>query len=113
MTSFQNLPVFKSSYDLLLLLFMLVKHFPREYKYSLGDTIKQETIHLVANIYKANTKADKTRNIELAQEKLELIKLYRKLCYDLKLLTSKKYLSSLPLLSDISKQLTGRKRYEG
>jgi hypothetical protein len=106
MVTYDYLPIFKSSYDLLLKLFMAVKHFPKEYKYSLGDTIKQEMINLITNIYKANTKEDKSKNIALAREKLELIKLYRKLCHDLKIIPLKKYVEFLPLLADISKQLT-------
>jgi hypothetical protein len=35
MTTYNNLPVYKTSYDLLLEVFEVVKKFPREYKYTL------------------------------------------------------------------------------
>ncbi|MBT3853044.1 four helix bundle protein [bacterium] len=35
MATYDNLPVYKSSYDLLLLVFKVVKEFTKEYKYTL------------------------------------------------------------------------------
>jgi hypothetical protein len=35
MTTYDNLPVYKTSYDLLLLVFNAVKEFKKEYKYTL------------------------------------------------------------------------------
>jgi hypothetical protein len=35
MTNYQNLPVYKTSYDLLIMIFSLVKEFSKEYKYTL------------------------------------------------------------------------------
>jgi hypothetical protein len=54
MTLYNNLPVYKTSYDLLLGVFEVVKTFGREYKYTLGDKIKNEIVDLITNIYRAN-----------------------------------------------------------
>jgi len=35
MATYDNLPVYKASYDLLLLIFNVVKEFKKEYKYTL------------------------------------------------------------------------------
>ena len=48
MTVYNHLPVYKTSYDLLLIIFASVKDFTKEYKYTLGDKIKNEIIDLIA-----------------------------------------------------------------
>ena len=106
MTTYDNLPVYKSSYDLLLLVFKIVKEFTKEYKYTLWDTIKREIINMISNIYKANRKENKTKNILLAREKVELLRLYFRLWKDLKIISLKKYIEVNLLIESISKQLT-------
>jgi hypothetical protein len=56
MTTFNELPVFKGSYDMLVKLFQTIRHFPREYKYSLGEQLKHETLNMISNIYKATVR---------------------------------------------------------
>ncbi len=106
MATYDNLPVYKSSYDLLLLVFKVVKEFTKEYKYTLWDTIKKEIINLISNIYKANRKQNKQSNILLSREKVELLRLYFRLCKDLKIINLNKYIEINLLLESISKQLT-------
>lgn len=36
-----SLPVYKASYDLLLVIFQFTKEFNQEYKYTVGDSLKQ------------------------------------------------------------------------
>ncbi|MDD3302552.1 MAG: four helix bundle protein [Candidatus Gracilibacteria bacterium] len=105
MATYDNLPVYKTSYDLLLLVFNLVKEFKKEYKYTLGDIIKKEIINLISNIYKANSKQDKQKNILLAREKLELLRLYIRLCKDLKIINLNRFVEINLLIESISKQL--------
>lgn len=105
MATYDNLPVYKTSYDLLLLVFNLVKEFKKEYKYTLWDIIKKEIINLISNIYKANSKQDKQKNILLAREKLELLRLYIRLCKDLKIINLNRFVEINLLIESISKQL--------
>ena len=49
---YKQLPIYKSSYDMLLRIMQLIKHFPREYKYTLGEKIQKEAIDLILSIYK-------------------------------------------------------------
>ncbi|MDR2190361.1 MAG: four helix bundle protein [Candidatus Peribacteria bacterium] len=108
MTTYDNLPVYKASYDLLIKIFVAVKNFSKEYKYTLGDVIKKEAISLITNIYKANGKTERNKNIALAREKTELIRLYFRLCKDMKVISLNKYIEVSTVLEDISKQLTAR-----
>lgn len=105
MATYDNLPVYKSSYDLLLLIFNVVKEFKKEYKYTLWDSIKKEIINLISNIYKANSKIDKKRNISTSREKVELLRLYFRLSRDLKIINLNNYIEINLLLESISKQL--------
>lgn len=105
MATYENLPVYKTSYDLLILTFQIIKEFTREYKYSLGDTMKKEVINLISNIYKANCKIDKSKNISTAREKIELLRLYFRLSRDLKIININKYIEVNILIESVSKQL--------
>ncbi|MDD2566291.1 MAG: four helix bundle protein [Candidatus Gracilibacteria bacterium] len=105
MAIYENLPVYKTSYDLLIITFSTIKAFPKEYKYSIGDKIKSETIDLILNIYKANLSKDKTEKLILAREKIEIIRLFSRVCRDLKIINLNKYIEINLLIESISKQL--------
>jgi hypothetical protein len=53
MAQYEHLPIYKKTYDLLLLAMQATKLFPREYKYTLGQNIKDEIVALVVFIYRA------------------------------------------------------------
>jgi hypothetical protein len=44
MALYSDLPVYKSTYDLLLAIFRFTKDFGKEYKYTVGESLKKETI---------------------------------------------------------------------
>lgn len=46
-----ELPVYKASYDLLLSIFEFARDFKKEYKYTVGENIKEETITLLTLIH--------------------------------------------------------------
>ena len=50
-----SLKVYKDSYDLLVYLYQISVNFNKDFKYSLGEKIKNETIEILINIYKANS----------------------------------------------------------
>ncbi|HHN47997.1 MAG TPA: four helix bundle protein, partial [Bacteroidales bacterium] len=53
MAQYDTLPVYKLSYDLLLLVFAHCRQMTKEYKYTLGEKLKNETLELIMNIYRA------------------------------------------------------------
>ena len=55
MATYNNLPVYKTSYDLLLQVFEVIKTFSKQYKYTIWDTIKNETLDLITSIYRSNS----------------------------------------------------------
>ena len=107
MALYYDLPVFKEVYKLVLLIFEYTKHFPREYKYTLGQDLKRDGINLVRSIYRANKSKDKVEYLETFLDDFEVLKLELRLCTDMKILSIKKQAQLNELMESIGKQITG------
>ena len=107
MAKYDELPVYKASYDMLLEIFRFTKEFSKEYKYSVGESLKKETMELITLIYRANSKADKRETLQSAREKIEVIRLFIRLMKDLKQISLKKFVQVNKQVENVSKQLTG------
>ena len=66
------MPVYKACYDLLIEIFQFTKEFSKEYNYTVGESIKKETIELLTLIYRANVKRDKNEVLQEARDQLHL-----------------------------------------
>jgi hypothetical protein len=75
MAQYDELPVYKATYDLLLEMFRFTKDFNKEYKYMVGESLKKETIELITLIYRANSRVDKQAILQTAREHIEVIRL--------------------------------------
>ena len=73
MALYYHLPVYKTSYDLLLAIFQLTKNFSREYKYTIGQDLKNITTEMILNIYRANSTMSKKEIIQNGRENIEII----------------------------------------
>ncbi len=108
MSLYSNLPVYRDSYDLLVELFRFTKEFSREYKFTLGESLKKETVKMITNIYRANSSLEKRKKkIRLARENLETIRLFLRLLKDLRQVNSEKFVFLNEKIEVVSKQLTG------
>ncbi|PLX21396.1 four helix bundle protein [Candidatus Parcubacteria bacterium] len=110
MARYDHLPVYKTSYDLLLFVFQITKDMNREYKYTLGQEIKKETVEMISYIYRANSRMDKKDLIGKSIENIEVIKLYFRLLKDLKQINLKKMVYITEKIESISKQLNAWQR---
>jgi hypothetical protein len=102
-----DLPVYKSTYDLLLGIFEFTKSFSKEYKYTVGESLKKETIDLLILIYRVNTRQDKGAVLEEAKERIEVIRLLIRLMKDLHQISIKSFVNINSIVEEVSKQLTG------
>ena len=59
MALYYELQVFKDVYTLVQKVFLYTQEFPREYKYTLGQDMKRDSIQLVRSIYRANKAKEK------------------------------------------------------
>ena len=103
----EELPVYKKSYDVLLQLFELTRHFKREYKYTIGNTLKNEVLDLITLIFRANSRTDKEAILQTAREHIEVIRLYMRVLFDMKQINLKQFVQVNQHVEDISKQLSG------
>jgi hypothetical protein len=76
MVLYSDLTVYKAMYDLLIGIFRFTKDFSKEYKYTVGESLKKETIELLTMIYRANVKRDKQEVLQEARERIEIVRLF-------------------------------------
>ena len=101
-----ELSVYKSTYDLTLKTFNIVKSFSREYKYTLGETMKTELLKISVLVYRANvSRENRTTILAEAREYIEALRLLFRLAYDLKTVPLKKFVDFTESIEAISKQL--------
>ena len=107
MALFNDLPVYKATYDLLLAIFRFTKDFSKDYKYTVGESIKKETIALLTLIYRANLKRDKNELLQEARERIEVVRLLIRLMKDMQQISIKQFIQINESVENVSKQLTG------
>lgn len=107
MALYNDLPVYKSTYDLLIVIYKFTKDFTKEYKYTIGEKLKLETMELLTLIYKANSKRDKNDILQEAREKIEVIRLFIRLMKDLQQISIKQFVATNLAVENVSKQLAG------
>jgi len=107
MSLYYELPIYKSCYDLLIMIFRLVKNFQKEYKYTIGERLKNEAIEMVIQVFRANISRDKHTHLIKARESVEMVRLLIRVLYDLKQIDVKKLAEINLKIEEISKQFVG------
>jgi len=107
MAQYDELPVYKATYDLLLAIFMFTRDFKKEFKYTVGESLKKETIELLTLIYRANSRYDKNDVLQTAREQIEVIRLLIRLMKDMHQISLDKFVKVNQSVENVSKQLTG------
>jgi hypothetical protein len=102
-----DLPVYKATYDLLLGIFLFTKNFSKEYKYTVGESLKKETIDLLTLIFRANVKRDKYEVLQEARERIEVIRLFIRLMKDMHQISIQNFVQINDKVEMVSKQLAG------
>ena len=107
MALYSDLPVYKATYDLLLAIFRFTKDFNKEYKYTVGESLKKETMELLTLIYRANVKRNKVEVLREAKERIEVIRLFIRLMKDMQQISIKHFIQINEKVENVSKQLSG------
>ena len=107
MALYYELPVYKDTYKLILMIFEYTKDFSREYKYTLGQDMKRDALQLIRSIYRANKSANKKEHLDTFIDDFELLKLEIRLATDMKILPAGKQAELSILMDSIGKQITG------
>ena len=83
------------------------KDFPREYKFTLGQKLKDELVELVVVIYRANSSTDKKQHIESILERIQAIQLFMRLSHDMKILARSHYAALSEMTDKLGRQAQG------
>ncbi len=110
MALYYSLQVYKDVYALVLRLFQYTRDFPKEYKYSLGEDIRRDSVILVRSIYRANKSYDKSQDLEAFLDDFEVLKFEVRLSMDLHLLSIKHFSEISTLMDTIGKEINGWKK---
>ncbi len=102
---YDELPVYKASYDLILEVFKSSQTIKREYRYTLGEELKKEIVALMMCVYRANITVDKEQYILKAREHIEVVKLQIRLLHDLGQMPVRSMAKLNLNIESISKQL--------
>lgn len=105
MANYDNLPVYKAAYDLLLRVYGLGQHWARDIKFTLGERLKNELYDVLLFIYQANATFEKSMLIEQARLGITRVKIEIRLLHDLKQLSIKQYAGLSQMSESVSKQL--------
>jgi hypothetical protein len=83
MAIYDQLPVYKTTYDLLFKVFHVCQNLERDIKFTIGEKLKNEIIELQINVFRANCREDKSALISSARENTEVVRLLLRLLNDL------------------------------
>lgn len=108
--TYDNLPVYASAYDLLLFVFRLGSNFRREYRYTLGENLKNELIQVLQCVYMANASRQKEAPLQKARQGIAAVKVQLRLLADLKQISIRQYAQAAELAESVSKQLAAWQR---
>lgn len=103
---YDQLPVFKESYDLTLQVYRSSLTMKRDYKYTLGEKLKEDVGELQLNIYRASIRPEKVPHVVAARERVEAIRMKIRLLRDLGQIPMNNMARLITSLESISKQLS-------
>lgn len=108
MAQYKHLPIYKTTYELLEIVTRKTKDFPRDFKYSLGDKIRNECIELVVFIYKANSlRQQREEYLQQILERVQVIELMLRLAKDLRLFNVTAFSEIVLLTDSLARQAQG------
>ena len=107
MAQYNHLPIFQLAYKLTLEIHQTTHHFSREYKYTLGQKLKEISAECLDFIILANSQQNKISSLNETRLRLERLRIHIRLSCDLRIITLKKYEFLVRCSEELSKQLYG------
>lgn len=99
-------PVYVQSYSLLKQLVVLFRRIPRDLRFTIGKRMLDAMMDEVVSVFHAfKQEKERLAYVKQAQKQIAEVQLYLRLLNDLAVMSNRQYLSTLPMTSDIAKQL--------
>ena len=112
MARVEHLEIYKTSYNLLVTIIQVIRQFPKDFKFSLGNSLKTECIELVMDIYRANsTFKNRSEIIDRIIERINVIQLVIRLSKDLHFINVKKFSELANITDSIARQANGWNKF--
>jgi uracil-DNA glycosylase len=106
-----QLPIYKLAYELLSIATDLTKNMPRDYKASIGGTIRKECVDLMTLIFRANCAKDKSPYLDKLLERVQVAELLFRLSKDKRFISVGQYATAIALTDKIGRQANGWRKY--
>jgi len=109
MSNLDELPLYIAVYKLLKYLYLIVRSFKKEYKYTLGQSIIDSAWETLDKIITANThqNTQKAGTIRQASASFDKLKSRLRMAYELQLIASQQYTYIISQNEQIAKMLSG------
>lgn len=109
MARYDHLPIFKSAYILCLNVYKITRNFNREYKYTLGEKMKETSHRIVSLIIDTNSMENNVKTAGIAKILLETerLRIYSRIACDLKIFPIKHLGTITENLENLEKQSGG------
>ena len=111
---YENLPIYKAVYDVLMKSLMASRHMAKDYRYTLGEDLKKALFRVLVLVYKANKEKDKTARvacIEEAEEKMVEVRLLCRILNDSKQMPKNLYAQLAFDLVQVDKHLANWRKH--
>jgi len=104
--------LFGKVYDYLVWLIPVVESFPRSYRFFLGDRIQRLAIELYELVIEAAYTKDRIEKLDRANLAVEKLRLFFRLCRDLKIIGNDKYRQASEMNDEIGRMIGGWKKHQ-
>lgn len=107
-----SVPAFKKSYDFYQHLYINLRQIPKRDRFTWGERCELLALDLLRCVSQAEfaTKFDKQSLLSQASKTIDMIKIYLRLGFDLKILDQKKYIARELEIVEIGKMIGGWKK---
>ncbi len=106
MAIYTNLPIYRSTYALLLEVNKVVPNLSRDCRYTLGQDLNRCLIDVLLGVYRANRTRNKLPEIRAMSEMMQQVQVYFRLLCDMRKISERLYVMMIDHSVDICRQLS-------
>jgi hypothetical protein len=103
----EQLKIYRDASELVKRVFIIVKNFPRDYKFTLGTRIQNTVLDCVDLIYKAASHREKTKYLDELVSSFDFLSFLIRTAKDMNIVTEKQYSLYIELSVPCVKQASG------